>query len=110
MRVSLVYFATYSADTMIIFRRAIRLNWLCNPTGKRDGFRAVDWLVELMNLHIKVSVSSVVSVGSKSANNTFLCTRVGRLRKFRLYKDIPIDSKALTADRDLSTCSPNYAR
>ncbi|KAI0071748.1 hypothetical protein K474DRAFT_1606364, partial [Panus rudis PR-1116 ss-1] len=30
--------------------RAIRLNWLCNPTGKPDGFRAVDWLVELMNL------------------------------------------------------------
>ncbi|KAI0733004.1 hypothetical protein BC629DRAFT_1572982, partial [Irpex lacteus] len=33
--------------------RAIRLNWLCNPTGQADGFRAVDWLVELMNLYIK---------------------------------------------------------
>jgi hypothetical protein len=36
--------------------RAIRLNWLCNPSGRRDGFRAVDWLVELNNLYIKVSV------------------------------------------------------
>ncbi|KAI0750575.1 hypothetical protein BC629DRAFT_1584883 [Irpex lacteus] len=38
--------------------RAIRLNWLCNPSGKRDGFRAIDWLVELMNLYIKVVYSS----------------------------------------------------
>ncbi|KZV82700.1 hypothetical protein EXIGLDRAFT_626678 [Exidia glandulosa HHB12029] len=30
--------------------RAIRLNWLCNPTGRADGFRAVDWLVELNNM------------------------------------------------------------
>ncbi|KAF8332732.1 uncharacterized protein EI90DRAFT_2844189, partial [Cantharellus anzutake] len=27
---------------------------LCNPSGKEGGFRAVDWLVELMNLYIKV--------------------------------------------------------
>ncbi|KAI0085494.1 hypothetical protein BDY19DRAFT_996633 [Irpex rosettiformis] len=38
--------------------RAIRLNWLCNPTGRSDGFRAVDWLVELMNLYIKVVYGS----------------------------------------------------
>ncbi|KAI0083556.1 hypothetical protein BDY19DRAFT_1079007 [Irpex rosettiformis] len=38
--------------------RAIRLNWLCNPTGRPDGFRAVDWLVELMNLYIKVVYGS----------------------------------------------------
>ncbi|KAI0779057.1 hypothetical protein BC629DRAFT_1289968, partial [Irpex lacteus] len=38
--------------------RAIRLNWLCNPTGRADGFRAVDWLVELMNLYIKVVYGS----------------------------------------------------
>ena len=35
--------------------RAIRLNWLCNPTGKHDGFRAIDWLVELLNLYTKVN-------------------------------------------------------
>ncbi|TFK78632.1 hypothetical protein K466DRAFT_507002 [Polyporus arcularius HHB13444] len=38
--------------------RAIRLNWLCNPTGQPDGFRAVDWLVELMNLFTKVVYGS----------------------------------------------------
>jgi hypothetical protein len=37
--------------------RAIRLNWLCNPSGHCDGFRAIDWLVELNNLYIKVSTS-----------------------------------------------------
>lgn len=34
-------------------RRAIEMNWFCNPSGKADGFRAVDWLVEKNNLHIK---------------------------------------------------------
>ena len=29
-------------------------NWLVNPTGKEDGFRGVDWLVELNNLYTKV--------------------------------------------------------
>ncbi|KAI0688586.1 hypothetical protein BC835DRAFT_301430 [Cytidiella melzeri] len=38
--------------------RAFRLNWLCNPTGRPDGFCAVDWLVELMNLYIKVVYGS----------------------------------------------------
>ncbi|KAI0045262.1 hypothetical protein FA95DRAFT_1469453, partial [Auriscalpium vulgare] len=33
--------------------RAIRLNWLCNPTGKPGKFRAVDWLVERNNLYTK---------------------------------------------------------
>lgn len=36
--------------------RAIRLNWLCNPTGKPDGFRAIDWLIEWNNLFIKVRI------------------------------------------------------
>lgn len=32
----------------------IHMNWLVNPTGKPDGFRAVDWVVELNNLYTKV--------------------------------------------------------
>ncbi|KAI0636167.1 hypothetical protein C8Q77DRAFT_1052009, partial [Trametes polyzona] len=35
-------------------RRAIRYNILVNPTGKAHEFRAVDWIVELMNLYTKV--------------------------------------------------------
>ncbi|KXN85444.1 hypothetical protein AN958_11248 [Leucoagaricus sp. SymC.cos] len=35
----------------------IRMNWLCNLTGKNDGFRGVDWLVERNNLYTKVIYS-----------------------------------------------------
>ncbi|KAF8345006.1 hypothetical protein F5887DRAFT_917780 [Amanita rubescens] len=35
-------------------RHAIRYNILVNPTGKPEKFRAIDWLVELHNLEIKV--------------------------------------------------------
>lgn len=38
------------------FRRAILQNWLCNPTGKEDGWRGWDWLQELNNLYTKVSI------------------------------------------------------
>ncbi|KAF8334019.1 uncharacterized protein EI90DRAFT_2852726, partial [Cantharellus anzutake] len=38
-------------------RTAILKCWLCNPMGTRDGFRPVDWLVELMNLYTKVVYS-----------------------------------------------------
>ncbi|KAI0704920.1 hypothetical protein BC835DRAFT_1261854, partial [Cytidiella melzeri] len=34
-------------------RRAVRYNILVNPTGKSHQFRAVDWVVELLNLFIK---------------------------------------------------------
>ncbi|KAI0084796.1 hypothetical protein BDY19DRAFT_987352 [Irpex rosettiformis] len=34
-------------------RRAIRYNMLVNPTGKPNHFRAVDWMVELLNLYTK---------------------------------------------------------
>ncbi|KAI0682721.1 hypothetical protein BC835DRAFT_1221328, partial [Cytidiella melzeri] len=33
--------------------RAVRYNILVNPTGKSHQFRAVDWVVELLNLFIK---------------------------------------------------------
>ncbi|KAK0214726.1 hypothetical protein EDD85DRAFT_782712, partial [Armillaria nabsnona] len=29
-------------------------NWLCNPKGTPDGFRAMDWLQELNNLYTEV--------------------------------------------------------
>ncbi|KAF8335733.1 uncharacterized protein EI90DRAFT_3152773 [Cantharellus anzutake] len=42
-------------------RTAIMRCWLCNPAGKKAGFRAIDWLVELMNLYIKVVYSGTGS-------------------------------------------------
>ncbi|KIL56856.1 hypothetical protein M378DRAFT_50983, partial [Amanita muscaria Koide BX008] len=35
-------------------KHAVRYNWLLNVTGKPGKFRAVDWYVELHNLHMKV--------------------------------------------------------
>ncbi|KAF9817385.1 hypothetical protein IEO21_03526 [Rhodonia placenta] len=35
-------------------KRAIRMNILCNPTGQKNTFRAIDWWVEHNNLYIKV--------------------------------------------------------
>ncbi|KAH8993655.1 hypothetical protein EDB83DRAFT_2239070, partial [Lactarius deliciosus] len=34
--------------------RIVRMNMLCNPTGKLNAFRPVDWLVERNNLYTKV--------------------------------------------------------
>ena len=34
--------------------RVIQLHWLCNPKGTPDGFRGIDWWVELNNLYTKV--------------------------------------------------------
>jgi hypothetical protein len=36
------------------FSDVVRNNWLVNPTGKSDGFRAADWVVERNNLMHKV--------------------------------------------------------
>ena len=43
---------------------AIENNWLCNPTGTVNGFRGVDWWIELNNLYTKVSYITQVA-GSK---------------------------------------------
>ncbi|KAH9951072.1 hypothetical protein B0H21DRAFT_801792 [Amylocystis lapponica] len=42
--------------------RAIRMNILCNPTGKLHHFRAIDWWVEHNNLYIKVSLLLSIQV------------------------------------------------
>ena len=36
-----------------LLKQTIQVNWLVNPTGSKDRFRSIDWVVELMNLHIK---------------------------------------------------------
>jgi hypothetical protein len=42
-------------------RRAVWMNILCNPTGKKGRFRAIDWLIEHNNLYTKVTILSVIS-------------------------------------------------
>ncbi|KAI9452136.1 hypothetical protein BJY52DRAFT_1205777 [Lactarius psammicola] len=44
--------------------RLVRMNMLCNPTGKPNAFRPVDWLVERNNLYTKVFRSCHVIVES----------------------------------------------
>jgi hypothetical protein len=36
------------------------MNILCNPTGKKGAFQAIDWLIEHNNLYIKVSQSLLI--------------------------------------------------
>ncbi|KAI0313654.1 hypothetical protein OF83DRAFT_1086186 [Amylostereum chailletii] len=45
-------------------RRAIRMNWMCNPKGQPGAFRGVDWLVERNNLYTKHIY------GGRFSNNT----------------------------------------
>lgn len=37
-----------------VISKAIRMNILCNPLGKKGSFRAIDWLVEWNNMFTKV--------------------------------------------------------
>lgn len=66
----------YPAD----LRKVVRYNWLCNPGGTIDGFRGVDWLLELNNLLTKVIY------GGRSSNYT-----IDRIIKesplIQLYRD-----------------------
>ncbi|CAG8519930.1 15485_t:CDS:2 [Acaulospora colombiana] len=80
----------------------IRLNWLVNPTGKPFAFRGVDWVVELINLYIKVvfgSDSSTKSVETILQGSQFI----------DLYKDIfaMFDNKFWTMHRTYHHSPPN---
>ncbi|KAI0267690.1 hypothetical protein BC834DRAFT_1040462 [Gloeopeniophorella convolvens] len=44
--------------------RAIRLNWLCNPTGRPDGFRGLDWDTVRLNKELYNFYTKVVFSGS----------------------------------------------
>ena len=41
----------------------IRCHWVCNPSGRPDGFRGVDWLIEQNNLYTKVGEHTYSQVG-----------------------------------------------
>ena len=51
------YYLTFLTQILTnqLDRNAILQNWLCNPTGKVDGWRGYDWLQERNNLYTKVS-------------------------------------------------------
>ncbi|EPQ53956.1 hypothetical protein GLOTRDRAFT_43933 [Gloeophyllum trabeum ATCC 11539] len=51
-------------------KHTIQMNILCNPTGKKKAFRAIDWLVEHNNLYIKVNYTHSLQL---SATKWFSC-------------------------------------
>ncbi|KAI0258559.1 hypothetical protein BC834DRAFT_835342 [Gloeopeniophorella convolvens] len=71
--------------------RAIRLNWLCNPTGRPDGFRALDWLQELYNLYTKVVYSGTGS----SSTLTLVIKQSPLIQIFRSAHTVIQDNFAL---------------
>lgn len=61
-------------------KKVVRYNWLCNPRGTRDGFRGVDWLLEINNLLTKVIY------GGSSSNYT-LDRIIKESPLIQLYRD-----------------------
>lgn len=56
---------SYLKRTFTFSSEAIRMNILCNPTGKKGQFRALDWVVEHNNLYIKV-VAHLIDIKYKA--------------------------------------------
>jgi len=53
--------------------KAIRMNILQNPTGKKGHGCGVDWIVEHNNLYTKVSIFYLTfKVGPSENNSTFM--------------------------------------
>lgn len=61
-------------------KKAVRSNWLCNPSGKPMGFRGVDWLLELNNQYTKVIY------GGSSSNYT-INRIISESPLIQLYRD-----------------------
>ncbi|KAH9023949.1 hypothetical protein EDB85DRAFT_1870357 [Lactarius pseudohatsudake] len=59
--------------------RLVRMNLLCNPTGKRNAFRPVDWLVERNNLYTKV----IYSGSGLNSTIDYICKQSPLIEVFR---------------------------
>ncbi|KAH9167844.1 hypothetical protein EDB89DRAFT_1890233 [Lactarius sanguifluus] len=57
----------------------IRMNILCNPTGKPNAFRPVDWLVERNNLYTKVIYAGC----GPNKNMDYICKQSPLIEVFR---------------------------
>jgi len=96
-------YATYLIKLMVDMKyvypeplkRAIRMNWLVNPTGCKDGFRGVDWVVELMNLYTKARNRKLSTVARS------LPLFSGNIWWQRIKPLLSIGCQKLTFDRDV---------
>ncbi|KAH9176467.1 hypothetical protein EDB89DRAFT_2112841 [Lactarius sanguifluus] len=57
----------------------VRMNLLCNPTGKPNAFHPVDWLVERNNLYTKV----IYSGSGPNSNIDYICKQSPLIEVFR---------------------------
>ncbi|KAH9169083.1 hypothetical protein EDB89DRAFT_1854937 [Lactarius sanguifluus] len=57
----------------------VRMNLLCNPTGKPNAFCPVDWLVERNNLYTKV----IYSGSGPNSNIDYICKQSPLIEVFR---------------------------
>lgn len=86
-------------------RKAVRYNWLCNPTGKQMGFRGVDWLLERNNLLTKVIY------GGSGSNHT-----INRIIKesvlVQLYQDckVTIEHEYILTPKTMKHGDPNLTQ
>lgn len=73
-------------------KKAVRSNWLCNPSGKPMGFRGVDWLLEVNNLYTKVIY------GGSSSNRTIerIINESPLIQLYRDCKKVVEDQYSLT--------------
>lgn len=73
-------------------KKAVRSNWLCNPSGKPMGFRGVDWLLEVNNLYTKVIY------GGSSSNRTVprIINESPLIQLYRDCKKVVEDQYSLT--------------
>ncbi|KAH8976789.1 hypothetical protein EDB92DRAFT_1938328 [Lactarius akahatsu] len=65
----------------------VRMNMLCNPTGKPNAFRPVDWLVERNNLYMKV----IYARSGPNRTMDYICQQSPLIEVFRSCHHTPPD-------------------
>ncbi|KAF8344262.1 uncharacterized protein EI90DRAFT_2902059 [Cantharellus anzutake] len=102
-------YATYLSNFIFKLQRyplplqeAIMRCWLCNPSGNNGGFRAIDWLVELMNLYTKV----IYSGGGSGKTIEYIVSQLSIIQAYRTcIEDVKDDYHI--PDKTLHHASPD---
>jgi hypothetical protein len=90
------------------------MNALCNPTGRANAFRPVDWLVERNNLYTKVSMSARDETAMKRERDVsrdapfeirLADPSTGHLRREWTKSYHRLHLQAVTSDRGISELS-----
>ena len=82
-------------------KQAIHMHWLVDPTGSKDGFRGVDWV---MNLYTNAGNSKLRNVASS------LPLFSGNIWWQRFQPALSVGRQKPTIDRDVSKGTHQYSR